>query len=179
MAFSCHCVSNCRQHVGFKNKWLNFALFLSPFVLQGTWYRTNQSQCKSQGRGCKTQADGCCLWMASLCDSNCITLNYGWNDPFLGWGYKSGSLKLPSPSLPFSLLPSLSASEFFFFFFFLRYTQKLLSPVLAALSKTNTDSDESANYDGWLLPPACMEVGVYTYLQNVFDSGWCPLKFKA
>lgn len=118
MAFSCHCVSNCRQHVGFKNKILNFALFLSPFVLQGTWYRTSQPQCKSQGRGCKTQADGCCLWMASLCDSNCITLNYGWNDPFLGWGYKSGSLKLPSPSLPFSLLPSLSASEFFIFFFF-------------------------------------------------------------
>lgn len=38
--------------------------------------------------------------------------------------------------------------------------KKQLSPILGPLSKTNIDSDESANYDSRLLPPMGMEVGV-------------------
>ncbi len=106
--------------------------------------------------------------MASLCDSNCITLNYSWNDPFLGWGYKSGSLKLLC-LLAFHLCLKLSLYDL--------HMKKQLSPILAPLSKTNIDSDESANYDGRLFPQACMKLGACTRLKNVFDSGRC-MQFK-
>lgn len=152
-------------------KYYNFALLLSPSVLQGTCCRTSQHRCKSQGRGCKTQADGCCLWMASLCDSNCITLNYGWNDPFPGWGYKSDSLKLPTLSIPFSFFLSV-----LYFLLYDLHMKKQHSPILAPLTKTNVDSDESANYYGRLFPAARMEVdggGRRMYFTL------CVLRFKA
>ncbi len=55
--------------------------------------------------------------------------------------------------------------------------KKQLSPILAPLSKTNIDSDESANYDGRLFPQTCMKLGACTRLKNVFDSGRC-VQFK-
>lgn len=57
--------------------------------------------------------------------------------------------------------------------------RKQLLLVLAPLSKTNIDSDESANYDGRLFPPVCMRDDVYTRSQYVFDSGRYVLRFKA
>lgn len=83
-------------------------------ILLGTWYHASQSWCKSQSQGCKTQADGCNLWMASLYDSNCITLDYGRNDSFLGWGENQRPQKRPSLSPALFFFP-LSASNVLFY----------------------------------------------------------------
>lgn len=135
----------------------NFFLHLSSRALDTTPVGLSVNH---RAGGCKTQADGCCLWMASLYDSNCITLNYGWNDPFLGWGYKSGSLKKKTKKI----LPSLSPSLIFLlpqmYYFTISPWKNNFHPYYPPLGKTNIDSDESANNDGRLFLVVCTQVGV-------------------
>lgn len=62
-------------------------------AFQASCHDTSQAHCKSQGWGCKTHRR-LQRWMPSLFDSNWISINYGWNDPFLKWEYISWSLKI-------------------------------------------------------------------------------------
>lgn len=99
--------------------------------------------------------------MASLFDRSCIAINYGWNDPFLKWEYKSGSLKITD-----FLLRSLPQTDYFMINTWKNNFHSYYPPT----SNTTADSDDKSNYDSCCFDTISRRMCVTWHLHKVFKA---------